>query len=515
MYSWEDRMKAVTLYIESKFSENQVIKSLGYPSPNTLRSWYREYVTVGSLHTVSRCKPHYSPAQKEAAVSYFADHHTSFVQRCRAVGYPGRNLLRAWVQELRPDLLQREQKPCKTKRTLVRYSQDEKRAIVEEWMISRIPIYHIAAKYGVSRAAISAWKRQILGKEARPSMKKKADANSQFPEMKAEMEAEIAQLKAEIHRLRIERDALQVAAELLKKAEGISLEKLTNREKAKMIDALRNQYRLKELLGVFHIAKSSYCYQEKSQRNCDKYETLRQKIQECFYAVKECYGYRRIHHTLKRDGIHVSEKVIRRLMREEGLRAHGIRRRKFNSYVGEVSPAAPNLLQRDFHALTPNSKWLTDITEFAIPAGKVYLSPIIDCFDGLVVSWTIGTSPSAALANEMLDRAIVGLKAHEHPILHSDRGGHYRWPGWIERTTRAGLPRSMSKKGYSPDNAACEGFFGRLKNEMFYRRDWAHVSIEDFTEILDSYIQWYNTARIKESLGWMSPVEYRTSLGLL
>ena len=111
-----------------------------------------------------------------------------------------------------------------------------------------------------------------------------------------------------------------------------------------MIDALRSQYRLKELLGVFHIAKSSYCYQEKCQRNCDKYETLRQKIQECFYAVKECYGDRRIYHTLKRDGIHVSEKVIRRLMREEGLRPYGIRQRKFNSYVGEVTPAVPNLL---------------------------------------------------------------------------------------------------------------------------------------------------------------------------
>lgn len=147
--------------------------------------------------------------------------------------------------------------------------------------------------------------------------------------------------------------------------------------------------------------------------------------------------------------------------------------------------------------------------------GKVNLSPIIDCFDGLVVSWTVGTSPLAALANEMLDRAIVGLKAHEHPILHSDCGGHYRWPGWMEQTTRAGLPRSMSKKWYSPDNAACEGFFGRLKNEMFYNRDWTHVSIEGFTKILDSYVQWYNTARIKESLGWMSPMEYRTSLGLL
>ena len=162
--------------------------AIGYPSPNTLRSWYREYVTAGSPHSESCRKPHYSSAQKEAAVSYFANHHTSFAQTCRAMGYPNRLLLRTWVQELRPDLLQRKQKPCKTKRALVRYSQDEKRAIVEEWIVSKIPIYQIAAKYGVSRAAISAWKRQILGKEASPSMKKKAEANPQFPETKAEME---------------------------------------------------------------------------------------------------------------------------------------------------------------------------------------------------------------------------------------------------------------------------------------------------------------------------------------
>jgi len=75
----------------------------------------------------------------------------------------------------------------------------------------------------------------------------------------------------------------------------------------------------------------------------------------------------------------------------------------------------------------PNKKWLTDLTEFHIPAGKVYLSPIIDCFDGTVVSWAIGTSPDAELVNTMLDNAISLLSDGEHPIIHSDRGSHYRW----------------------------------------------------------------------------------------
>jgi transposase InsO family protein len=200
-------------------------------------------------------------------------------------------------------------------------------------------------------------------------------------------------------------------------------------------------------------------------------------------------------------------------MDEENLVVVSARRKKYSSYLGEISPAVPNIIERDFHADKPNLKWLTDITEFHIPAGKVYLSPIIDCFDGLPVSWTIGTSPDAELVNSMLDNAIITLKPNEHPLVHSDRGCHYRWSGWIERMNNAGLTRSMSKKGCSPDNSACEGFFGRLKNEMFYNHKWDGVSIDEFISILDTYIHWYAETRIKMSLGGLSPLQYRKALG--
>ncbi len=174
-----------------------------------------------------------------------------------------------------------------------------------------------------------------------------------------------------------------------------------------------------------------------------------------------------------------------------------------------------NLIARDFHAEKPNVKWLSDLTEFHIPAGKVYLSPIIDCFDGLVVGWTIGTSPDAELVNTMLEDAVAELSKGERPIVHTDRGCHYRWPGWISRMSEAGLTRSMSKKGCSPDNAACEGFFGTLKNEMFYNKSWDGVSLEKFINEFDSFLRWYNEKRIKMSLGAMSPLSYRRSLGLV
>jgi len=133
------------------------------------------------------------------------------------------------------------------------------------------------------------------------------------------------------------------------------------------------------------------------------------------------------------------------------------KRRRHGSYLGEISPAPENLVNRDFTAGAPNEKWLTDISEFHIPAGKVYLSPVIDCFDGKVVSWTISMRPDAQLVNTMLDVAIETIDISNRPVVHSARGAHYRWPGWLARIADAELTRSMSPKGCSPDNAACEG----------------------------------------------------------
>lgn len=112
----------------------------------------------------------------------------------------------------------------------------------------------------------------------------------------------------------------------------------------------------------------------------------------------------------------------------------------------------------------------------------------------------------------MLDLALEALQEGEHFLVHTDRECHYRWPGWISRMKEANLPRTMSKKACGADNAACEGFFGRLKNEMFYHQSWSHISTKEIIHILDEYLVWYNEKRIKLSLGGMSPLEYRRSL---
>ena len=116
----------------------------------------------------------------------------------------------------------------------------------------------------------------------------------------------------------------------------------------------------------------------------------------------------------------MSAKRIMRLMTSHGMVPVLKSAKRYSSDTGEIGGAPANLVNRDFHATAPNRLWVTDITEFSIPAGKVYLSPVIDCHDGMPVAWTIGTSPNAALANGMLRDACATLKPGETPIIHSD-----------------------------------------------------------------------------------------------
>lgn len=522
MYSYEDRIRAVKLYIQYDKSFASVKRELGYPKHcTTLHKWYAEYQDKSDLKLKSNRRHKFSFEQKQQAIDHYYAHGKCISRTIRMLGFPSRTLLKQWLREIHPE----EFPNCTKGKPVIHLSKEQKEQAVIDFCMRTGTAQEVADRYEVSRISLYNWKEKFLPERSplqMPQSKKfvlKNTEKEQIKELSAEVESlteEAENLRKQIYQLQLEKDVLQKAAEIIKKDQGISLDNLSNREKAIVINALRNTYSLKELLVTVNMAKSSYCYQEKALTAPEKYEGAREQIRKTFTESYESYGYRRIYECVKKDdGSNYSEKVIRRLMAEENLAVKQSKRRKYNSYQGEITPAVENILERDFHADYPNQKWLTDMTEFHIPAGKIYLSPIIDCFDGLPVAWTIGVSPNADLVNTMLDEAVLTLKPDEHPIVHSDRGCHYRWPGWIERMENAGLTRSMSKKGCSPDNSACEGFFGRLKNEMFYNRSWSKVSINEFINELDEYIHWYAEKRIKVSLGGMSPIQYRRVLGLI
>jgi len=506
MYSYEDRLRAVQLYIKLDKRIGLTIRQLGYPTKNALKSWYHEYEQSRQLRTGYTRPAKFSQAEKARAVEHCLEHGRCIAATIKALGYPCRALLSAWLQELHP---QRTRVVGRSQEL----APEAKQSAVIALCTRPASAQAVADEVGVSRGSLYKWKNQLLGHDAPASMKRKQSAPASSD--RADLEQQLQTLQQDIRRLQLEKDVLKKANELLKKELGIDQQPLTNREKTLLVDALRSTYTVTDLLCELDLPRSSYFYHRARLGVTDKYAGVRQAMTDIFERNYGCYGYRRLHASLSDQCVRVSEKVVRRLMKQECLVAATSKRRRYGSYMGEISPAPDNVLNRDFSAGAPNEKWLTDITEFQIPAGKVYLSPMIDCFDGMVVSWSIGTRPNADLVNTMLDAAIEKVSASgERPVVHSDRGGHYRWPGWLARIADARLVRSMSRKGCSPDNAACEGFFGRLKTEMFFARDWLSTSIEEFVAALDAYIHWYNEVRIKSSLGFRSPAQHRQRLGI-
>ena len=310
-----------------------------------------------------------------------------------------------------------------------------------------------------------------------------------------------------IDRLMLENAILRGTQEVLK---GRALGCSTNEEKSRLVEWLRaNTARpLRELTASLRISKSSYEYWRRKFR--DPKPALREEIaddvERIFREDGDCArGYRFVHARLAAERGTVTEKAVRDVMRERDLRPVYLRKpKKYSSYAGELDEAPANLPlnadgTHDFRADAPNEKWVTDITEFRLPDDprKVYLSPVVDLFDTKPVAWSIGLRPDAGLANSSLEAACATLAPGERPFCHSDRGCHYRWPGWKRICGENGIVRSMSRKGRSPDNAACEGFFGRLKNEFFHGRDWRGVSAEEFVARLDSWMRFYSEGRLK------------------
>lgn len=507
MYSYDDRLRAVQLYIKLGKRAGLTIRQLGYPTKNALKAWHLAYEQQQDLPAAYMREPKYTPAQRLQAVDHFVANGRCLAFTIKTLGYPSRSLLASWIRDDHPELRPRVGQAHEA------LSPQAKQSAVMALCLRPGSAQEVAQELGVSRPSLYNWRNQLLSNEALASMKPQQDPPP-GPE-RDELEREIDRLQREVKRLKLEQDILKKANELLKKELGIDQQLLTNREKTQLVDALRSTHALADLLAQLELPRSSYFYHRGRIGLGDKYAGVRGVMADIFQSNYRCYGSRRMHATLARQSVTISEKVVRRLMKEESLIPVLRKRRRYGSYMGEISPAPDNLLNRDFTANAPNRKWLTDITEFQIPAGKIYLSPMIDCFDGLVVSWSIGTRPDAELVNTMLDAAIdTVIAGDDRPVVHSDRGGHYRWPGWLTRITDARLVRSMSRKACSPDNAACEGFFGRVKNELFYARYWLTTTIEEFIAELDAYVRWYNEARIKMSLGSRSPLEHRKALGI-
>lgn len=255
------------------------------------------------------------------------------------------------------------------------------------------------------------------------------------------------------------------------------------------------------------MARSTFYYYRNRFLEEDKYKHLRGRIAALYHRHKGRYGYRRITLSLHNDGITVNHKTVERLMREMGLKSQ-VRKVRYRSYKGEVGRIAPNLLQRNFKTEAPNRKWATDVTQIAIGNQKCYLSPIIDMYNGEIITYTISQHPDLPMVISMLNKACKKITRTQEIILHSDQGWHYQHTCYRRLLEEKGMMQSMSRKGNCLDNAVMENFFGILKSELLYLQKFR--SVEEFEMELKKYIHYYNNDRIKAKLKGMSPVEYRT-----
>lgn len=228
-------------------------------------------------------------------------------------------------------------------------------------------------------------------------------------------------------------------------------------------------------------------------------------MKSIFKESAESYGYRRMTTHLRDKGFIINHKTVLRLMKQMGLYCH-VKMYKYKSYKGEIGKIAPNLLERDFKADKPLEKMVSDVTEFKLFGTKLYLSPLIDLFNGEIISYNLSLHPNFVQITDMLTRGFMKIPNNSNAIIHTDQGWQYQMRKYQKMLADKGIRQSMSRKGNCLDNACAESFFGRLKVEFFYDRMFK--SVEDFTQKLENYIYWYNNARINSRLG-MAPVRYR------
>ena len=244
----------------------------------------------------------------------------------------------------------------------------------------------------------------------------------------------------------------------------------------------------------------------------DKYCVEKEEITAIYHENQGRYGYRRITLEMRNRGYIINHKTVSRLMKVLGLKCQ-VRIKKYRSYKGEIGKVAPNIINRNFHANSPNQKWTTDITEFSLFGKKLYLSPILDMYNGEIISYNISERPHLGQVMDMLDKAFKKIPDNTNLVFHSDQGWQYQHKIYQLRLKEKGIRQSMSRKGNCLDNAVMENFFGLLKTELLYLREFE--SLEEFRKELEKYIYYYNHHRIKGKLKGLSPVQYRIQSSLV
>lgn len=282
------------------------------------------------------------------------------------------------------------------------------------------------------------------------------------------------------------------------------------RAKYAVIYRHRNEYPVSVMCRFFQVSRSGYYDFVHRLGRPDKDAALAEIIAEQRERSFRTYGYRRMWLALKKRGIRRNPKTILRIMEKYGLLAEIRRRRKWQQ-MGQQVYKYKNLLNREFYANRPNSKWVTDISYIHTKQGVLYLSMIRDLYDNSIVAYKTGTKQTVNLVLDTIRLAMRKEKkrAAAELQLHSDQGFQYTSQAYFHLTKSYGITPSMSRRGNCYDNAMAENFFSILKTECIYRHKPA--SFREANEMIERYIDFYNHERIQLKTG-VAPLTLRHSV---
>jgi len=276
------------------------------------------------------------------------------------------------------------------------------------------------------------------------------------------------------------------------------------------VEEHRNDYPVTLLCRVMQVARSGYYAWRNEPLSLRKVAdmVLLQHIRDIFEEGRQSYGSARIQGILADQGISCGRERVTRLMQAAGLKPKT--RRPFRVITTDSKhqlPVAANQLDRDFTADGPNQKWVTDITYVATAEGWLYLAVVLDLYSRQIVGWAMSDSLQRQLVIDALQMAIVARRPAPGLLHHSDRGSQYASHDYQALLTRAQMVSSMSRKGDCYDNAVVQSFFGTLKTELIYQRQYA-TRAEARADIFEYIEVFYNRIRCHSALGYKSPVRF-------
>lgn len=283
--------------------------------------------------------------------------------------------------------------------------------------------------------------------------------------------------------------------------------------KYQFIQIHRSEFPVKKMCQILKVSRSGYYkreYKKPSNRD-EENNALLNRIKVVYETNRGCYGSPRITKQLNRDGITCGKNRIARIMQKNNIKAKTKKRFKITTNSKHNYPAAPNLLKQDFTAIGINQKWVSDITYIYTKEGWLYLAGILDLCSKKIVGWSFSDRLTRDLSIKALEQALKGRNISGELILHSDRGIQYSCNDYTNLFAGNSLIQSMSGKGNCYDNAVMESFFKTLKSELirwerYATRNEAKKSIFEYIEV------YYNRKRMHSSIGYMSPVEFESSL---